>query len=422
MPDKGIIESALLRLLNYIESQNYSGYDPYDALKSPLFRLPVLKDSKLIRFGAQQFVKRFPLNLRPLLTVPKGLNPVTLGLLIQGYSYLVQSLTTSAPSAPRPEPSALSHAPSAPRPEPSALGTASCALCPEQHKEYLIKITCLVSELKNLISAGFNGACWGYDFPWEARYATIPAYHPNIVSTGIIGNALFECWHFTGKETAKELYVTSADFVLHDLSRTYEGDSFCFSYSPFDKQQVFNANMKGVRLLAQVYSLTNDSRLKSEAQKSVQYVLNNQNSDGSWFYSRSAKGKWIDNYHTGYILDCLDEYLKHTGDETVKEALEKGYRFYRESFFEPEGRPEFYSDRSWPVDSTAAAQSILTLCRFGDLEMAKKVAEYMIGNMQSPDGGFYFRKYRYHTEKTIFMRWSNAWMFAALSRLLISKF
>ena len=49
---------------------------------------------------------------------------------------------------------------------------------------------------------------------------------------------------------------------MHDLYRTYVNDSFCFSYSPFDKQQVYNASAKGIRLLAQVYSVTKAENLK----------------------------------------------------------------------------------------------------------------------------------------------------------------
>jgi len=404
-----LIIDSINRLDRYCTENNYRGYDPYDALKSPLFSLPLLKDSKLIRFGAQQFVKRFPLNLRPLLVVPKGLNPVTLGLFIQGYSYLAAG---------------SSHLPLRGLRRgvyPAKRGSLS-PLTSERHDKYLENISYLINQLKEQISAGYHGSCWGYDFPWEARYASVPAYKPTIVATGIISNALYECFRMTGNETAKELCISSSDFVLHDLNRTYEEGSFCFSYSPSDKQQVFNASMKGARLLSQVYSLTKDEKLKAVACQAVQYVLNNQNSDGSWFYSKSGKGNWIDNYHTGYILDCLDEYLKCTDDKEVSEATDKGFQFYRNNFFEPGGRPKFYHNRSWPVDCTATAQSILTLCRFGDMEMAKSVAEYIIRNMQSSDGGFYFRKYKYHTEKTIFMRWSNAWMFAALALLVISDF
>ena len=77
------IEESLKSLEHYSGEENYKGYDPYDALKSPIFDLPFFRSNKLIRFGAQQFVKRFPVNIRPLLLVPKGLDPVTLGLFIQ---------------------------------------------------------------------------------------------------------------------------------------------------------------------------------------------------------------------------------------------------------------------------------------------------------------------------------------------------
>ena len=84
------IAAATQILQQYIEAENYSGYDPYDALKSPLFKLPFLKSNKWIRFATQQLVKRSPINLRPLLFVPKGVNPVTLGLCIQAYCNLIK--------------------------------------------------------------------------------------------------------------------------------------------------------------------------------------------------------------------------------------------------------------------------------------------------------------------------------------------
>jgi len=295
---KQIVDSVI-RLEDYCVKNNYCGYDPYDALKSPLFNLPLLKNAKLVRFGAQQFVKRFPLNLRPLLMVPKGLNPVTLGLFIQGYTFLIQS-----------------------------------SIFKVHKEEYLEKIQFLIEELQKLIPTGFHGACWGYDFPWEARYVSIPAYQPTVVATGIITNALFDCYSQTGNELAKSLCLSSGDFVLQDLNRTYDGEAFCFSYSPFDKQQVFNANMKAARLLAQIYRLSQDDKFKVTAFQPVQYVLRNQNDDGSWFYSKTGKGKWIDNYHTGYILDCLDEYRNCTGDITTSVPIEKGFRFYRSCFIE----------------------------------------------------------------------------------------
>lgn len=185
-----------------------------------------------------------------------------------------------------------------------------------------------------------------------------------------------------------------------------------------DKYQVLNASMKGVRTLAQVFSVTNDSKLISEAQNAVRFVIKNQQTDGSWKYAAGKTAEWIDNYHTGYVLDCLDEYVKHSGDDEWKPQSQNGFEYYRNNFFEDGYKPKFYNTSRYPLDCTSAGQSILTLCRFRDFEKAGKVADFTIGEMQDTDGYFYFRKYRYFTEKQSFMRWSNAWMFASLSHLL----
>jgi hypothetical protein len=382
MIEESTIIAATKRLQQYIELHHYTGYDPYDALKSPFFRWPILNKNKLIRFGAQQLVKRSPINLRPLLFVPKGKNPVTLGLCIQGYAQLI-------------------------------------AVMPELKDNLTEKIKSLIAELKQMIPSGFHGACWGYDFDWEARYANIPAYQPTVVATGIITNALFIAWQITGLIQALDLCKSATHFVLNDLQKTSDNEgNICFSYSPFDKQVVFNASMKGARLLAQVYSVTKEEALASMAKKAVLFVMKYQRNDGSWTYSTSDAGTWIDNYHTGYVLDCLHDYILYCNDHTLQKNLTHGFTFYKNHFFEHNQIPKFYNHQIFPVDCTAAAQSLLTLTRFSEQQTAIQVANYMIENMQHPSGYFYFRKYASHTEKTSFMRWSNAWMFAGLTALL----
>ncbi|MBK6641395.1 MAG: delta-aminolevulinic acid dehydratase [Bacteroidia bacterium] len=375
------ILTGLIKLQKYIEAENYSGYDPYDALKSPLFHLPFLRSHKLIRFGTQQFVKRFPLNLRPLLLIKKGLNPVTIGLCIQAYTSLAKNKNIT----------------------PDELNA---------------KANPLINQLTNLIPKGFKGACWGYDFDWESRYAKIPSYQPTIVATGIITNALFEFYKFTGNKAALDLCKSACNFLLNDINRFVDKDeSICFSYSPFDNIQVFNASMKGVRLLSQVYSVTKDPELYLIAKKGAQFVINYQQKDGSWKYAALNKGEWIDNYHTGYVLDCLHEFQNNCNDFTFEKNIQSGFEYYVNNFFVDDRIPKFYNNSIYPIDCTAGGQSILTLLRFNEVAKALNVAAFMIDKMQSPKGYFYFRKYKVYTEKHSFMRWSNAWMFAALAEV-----
>lgn len=375
------IEKSLEILQKYIERENFSGFDPYDGLKSAFFKLPILKTNKKLRFVFQQVIKRSSFNLRSLFGIKKGKNPVTLGLSIQAYTYLIE-------------------------------------IYPENKSLYLKQIDELLIDLENLSSKGFSGICWGYDFDWEARYAAIKAYEPTVVATGMITNALFECWQLTGNQKCADFVVSSSNFVLKDLKRTHlkESDLFCFSYSTLDTQTVLNASMKGVRILAQTYSITKDESLKPLAKNAISYVLEQQQKDGSFAYS--DKREKIDNYHTGYVLDCLEAYQTLFEDNEFEKNIKRGLSFYKKNFFTKENAPKFYNTELFPIDCSAAGQSLLTLVRFDDLILANKVADFTIKNMQDKSGFFYFRKYKNSLNKTSFMRWSNAWMFVGLSYLL----
>jgi len=382
--DAGFLSKRLFLLQDYIEREAYRGYDPYDALTSPLFRLPLLNHNKLLRWGFQQVVKRLPINLRPLLGITKGYNPVTLGLCLQAYTYLAER---------------------------------------QPEKKNGMKFDLLLSELTRLQSKGYSGACWGYDFDWEARYARIPAYTPTVVATGFITNSLFEYYHFTRDPRAFELCESATRFVRHDLNKTVEGETFCYSYSPLDRQVVLNATMKGARLLAQVYSVNGDKRLIEEARKTVEFVVKKQQPSGAWAYA-TKKGDartWADNFHTGYVLDCLDDYQKYSGDHSFNEALQKGMAYYEANFFENSEIPKYYDKSLYPIDATAVAQSILTLTRFGKMELATRVVNWTLKHMQDESGYFYYQRTRRGVNKIPYMRWSSAWMFAALSFFCLNQ-
>ncbi len=375
------LENAIAHLQSYIEQEAYRGYDPYDVLMSPLFKMPVLRSSKSVRFIAQQSFRRIPINVRSFLGIPKGYNPVTLGLCIQAYTYLA-------------------------------------GVCTSRSQRYGKSIELLEDELVRLQSQGYHGICWGYDFDWEGRYARIPAFVPTVVATGIITHALFEHYVLSGSLRSLDICKSAVDFVRYDLRKTFSQDGFCYSYSPVDNQQVFNASMKGARLLAQVYSVTRDKTLYQEAAQAVRFVLKHQQSNGVWPYAFGDARSWSDGYHTGYVLDCLHAYRQFTEDNSVDEALHRGFLYYMENFFDRGGIPKYYNTNTFPIDATCAAQAILTLTRFGELERAIAVCEWVMQQLFDKRGFVYYQKHRFYTHRTSYMRWSNAWMFCAWAYLL----
>ncbi len=137
--DVAAISAGVLRAKELVQTEDYRGYDPYDALCSPIFRSPGFR-ARLVRRAGQQVLKRSPLNVRPLLGIQKGRNPVTLALGLHAWSLLA---TVDA----------------------------------SKRAWYVAECERLVQELHDLQSRGWSGACWGYDFDWESRGATISAFH-----------------------------------------------------------------------------------------------------------------------------------------------------------------------------------------------------------------------------------------------------
>lgn len=366
-------QSARRRLL----ADDLAGWDPYDGLTSPLFRLPGLRSSWLVRFGAQQVILRAPFNLRPLLRIEPQVNAVTVALYLQGLVDL------------------------------AAVGVVL-------RDRALAEIDLRVAELERMRSDG-SGACWGYPFPWEGRRHRMPAGTPTVVATSIVVNALFRVWRFTGHEAAGALVRDSARFVLEDLPTVVDDDSgLCWAYSPVDDNAVLNATLKGSRLLAQAVAagFPERDRALRAAHRSAWFVAAHAEASGRLPYAVLGDARtWADNFHTGYVLECFDEYRELTGDHSFDATIARASQYYASSFFADDGTPRYYDDRDGRLDPTAAGQAMLVLPRLDRLPLAERVAAITIERLQRSDGSFAYRPDR----PEHFARWSTAWVFAGLA-------
>jgi len=366
-------------LLRYCEGVNFSGYDAYDGLNSKIFQLTPLRKSRVARLALIQFCKRSPIDFRRPLLVEPGYNPKGIGLFLSGAVKLFQTT--------------MDH----------------------KYKTLALKFTGI---LKSVRSSGYGEWCWGYNFDWQSKAFFQPKYTPTVVATSFIANAFLDAYQVLAEKEYIEIARSAADFVMHRLNKTEEGDTICFSYSPLDKTRVYNATALASRLLACVFSLTQERQLFEVAEKSVRFVVNHQNPDGSWFYGTADYQRWIDSFHTGFVLESLTDYTRFTGDDRFRESIAKGYQFFKMHFFLEDGTPKYYHNKIYPIDIHSAAQSIVTLVKFGDVDLARRVAEWAILNMQDKEGYFYYQKQKWFTNKIPYIRWSQAWMFYALAVLL----
>ncbi len=84
MIEKSKIEKILYKLEDHLKSTDFNGYDPHDALNSPILRTLTF-GSRFFGIIYLQLIKKCPINLRPILLVKQGVNPKGLGLLISAY-------------------------------------------------------------------------------------------------------------------------------------------------------------------------------------------------------------------------------------------------------------------------------------------------------------------------------------------------
>jgi hypothetical protein len=375
-------QAALHKLRAFVEQQGFAGYDPYDALNSPLIQWLAF-DSKIVRIAWIQALRRLPVNLRPLLGVKRGQNPKGLGLFLEGYARLWKL-------DPKPE--------------------------------YRKNIDCLLSLLESSRSEGYSGNCWGYNFDWQSRAFFIPKFTPTVVNSSFIGHALLDAYQATGRQSALDLAVPIKDFLLNDLHRNREGETFCFSYTPVDQTCVHNANLLGASLLIRLHKITGENRLRDAALASLAYSMNHQRSDGSWFYADTAMQSWVDSFHTGFNLEAIRRFLRQGEGEEYWNAYQKGVEFYAKYFFLSDGTPKYYHNRIWPIDIHAPAEAVTFLSGEGKeyQDLAARVLNWTLNHMYDPQGFFYFRKGRFFTNKIPYMRWSQAWMFRALTEYALN--
>src|SRR4030095_13371427 len=88
---------------------------------------------------------------------------------------------------------------------------------------------------------------------------------------------------------------------------------------------------------SQVFS--NDNYWKI-AERNLNFVIENQNADGSWPYAVDGTRDFVDHFHTCFVMKALAKIHALTGDSATFDALRRGVAFYLEHLFEVDGLPK----------------------------------------------------------------------------------
>jgi hypothetical protein len=383
MIDSRRLAGAVSCLDAYVQARAWIGYDPYDLRAHPAFLR--LGRHRLTAMPAKAAAHLFPLSLRRLLRVQPVAHAKAMALFADAYLTL-WDLT----------------------------GDAGYRRLAEGRLAWL----------RENAASGYSGLAWGLPFAYQGR-DLVSAGVPGVVITAVAAQAFLHAYQSLDEPPYLESALSACRFLAADVPR-YEpdGDRLCFSKMPGVRWHIHNANLMTAAALAAVGRASGTDEWEDLARRAANYSLAEQREDGAWYYwgPPDELMHWVDHYHTGFVLRALDDLLRATGWEDLREPLNRGYAFYTQHLFDGGCIPRLTEASRYPVDIHSCAEAILCLsqlsARYDDaLSRVCAVADWTLAHMRHPSGSFLYRRYRWLTIRIPYMRWGQAWMMLALTRL-----
>ncbi len=371
-----------IRLLeDHGNRQDWIGPDPYEGLNATRF-IDLPRRSVLGRRLVMQVVKRSPLDLRPLLGITPTRNAATVAWAVSAYAQ-------------------------------------GGFLPAELQRDRLEQATRLLISMR---LPDWEEACWSYPFDTQSRVFFYAKTDPNTIATSFAGMALLDAFEVTGEERLLELAGSVARFLVANVPQTEDAPGARFGYLVGDRSPIHNANTHVCALLARLITHGADE-YRDAVREGLTWTLERQRADGSWPYGEREDLDWVDNFHTGYVLDSLRVCADADVDDRAEPAWREGLEYWRANLIAADGLPKYYDKEPYPIDTQCAAQAIQTLAIASKhdpscLGQAWKVFEWTMANMRRRDGLFYFQRRRHWINRTPHMRWTETCMYLALVHLL----
>ncbi|MFN2532845.1 MAG: hypothetical protein ABR555_16265 [Pyrinomonadaceae bacterium] len=381
-----LFHTVYQQLFTWCEKHDFAGHDPFDALNSRVFNSTPLARSRTARLVFTQMLRRSPADPRRLALIPPGRNAKAMAL------FALASVADHRRV---------------------------------QTTETESKARRMLGELADSQLTGYSGPAWGYNFDWQGRSFFARKDTPTVVPTAFAARAFFEA--SVALNSAEYLTIARhvCDFIIHDLRRTVDNENeICFSYTTHSNDQIYNSTLLAGEILASVGMRTGETELCDLAQRAARFVINHQLENGAWRYGAAENQQWIDNFHTAFVLFSLSRIIRACSlNDEFQRALDRGYQYWKNTFFLVDGWPKYYDENPYPADAHAAASAVVTFlelrsCDPDGLNTGQKVASWAIQNLRDRGGFFYYQRRRFYTVRKPYMRWSQAWMLYALARLL----
>ncbi|RXA16683.1 hypothetical protein EQO05_13545 [Methanosarcina sp. MSH10X1] len=387
-----LVDNSMRSLYNWVKSEEYYGWDPYDALNSEIVN-KFCSNSQLLEILVTQLNKYSILNIRPIMGIEKGLDVKGISLFAQSFSK-IYSLTND-----------------------------------QRYKEDLFE--CINLLKSKSLKQTYGSDCWaGHYFNYRGFDGSILAPDiPDVITTSNVIKTMVDSYIIFKDKELKDIGKSAYDFLIEYLLGETDDGYYYLKYDVLSENKiVINASAEGLTAMCRLMHLFDDAEIRKIASKLSEFIIHTQDADGCWIYSKYKSGKIRrqTDFHQGFIIDSLVEYLPFAEPrerDQLTDSIKRGVNFYRKKQFLDNGRCYYRYPKLYPIDIHNQAQGIITFSKLSTfdpefLEFAKKILEWTISNMQGNSGYFFYQKSRVFTNRIPYMRWGAAWMMLSMATYL----
>jgi hypothetical protein len=272
---------------------------------------------------------------------------------------------------------------------------------------------------------------WGYPFDWETRTGTFQQGTPLITTTPYVYEAFQAVYSLDGNSQWRDAMACMAQHAIEDIKDypVSEAGSTC-SYSPFDKGGVVNASAYRAFMLASASVDLDQERYWKIGERNLNFVLEAQRPDGSWYYSIDGARDFVDHFHTCFVLKALAKIERLKPSDSCRRAIRKGIEYYLANLMDEKDLPKPFSKAPRmtvyrrELYDYAECINLCVLLRNQIPEMdrvLKRVLEDLMTRWVKLDGSFRSRELWLSWDNVPMHRWGQSQMFRSLSLLVLDE-
>jgi hypothetical protein len=297
------------------------------------------------------------------------------------------------------------------------------------NEQYYLRAVHFLNVLKESRCPRYSHYCWGYPFNWETRRGTMREGTPLITTVPYVYEAFLQVYQIDGKQEWLEIMQSIAQHAFHDyndFTTSSTASSCSYNPEPGEPGGVINASAYRASLLTRAGLDFSEEQYLEVAKRNLNFVLESQNADGSWYYSADGERDFVDHFHTCFVLKALAKIEALTGNPLCTKAIERGVDYYIRNLFDDDGLPKPFSRRPrltvYRRELYDYAECINTAVllhrRFPALDKILSRVMEDLKEWQKPDGSFRSRQLLVGWDNTPMHRWAQSQLFRSLSFLL----